>query len=238
MHNSEITLVMFPRHMGVASASPFCAKLELWLKLAGIPYVIQAQTMPMKSPKKKLPFVIIDGEAMGDSTLIIEHLTKTRNIDLDNGLTDKQRGVDQAIWGMCDERLYWYIVWDRWLGSGWPVISETFFKNVPGLIRPLIKKLARGGVKKSLWLQGTGRHTPEQILNMAERDIGALAAIIGDGPYVHGDQIRTIDAVVYAYVVNLTEIKLTTPMIETARAHANLVAYARRITEQYFPELI
>ena len=92
-------------------------------------------------------------------------------------------------------------------------------------------------IKKQLWAQGTGRHSPDEILGMAKRDIAALTAIVGDGPYVHGDQIRSIDAVVYAYVVNLTEFRIDTPMTEAARAHANLVAYARRITETYFPEL-
>lgn len=72
---------------------------------------------------------------------------------------------------------------------------------------------------------------------MATRDITAIAEIVGDGPYVHGDQIRSIDAAVFAFVSNLTVINMDTPMIRQARAHANLVAYAERITREYFPEL-
>lgn len=232
-----ITLVQFPRKLGVPNPSPFCVKLELWLKLAGIEYTVKEQVMPGSSPKKKIPYVIIDGAAMGDSTLIIEHLTKSRGIDPDNGLSARDRALDQAVWAMCDERLYWYCVHDRWLSDGWPVVAETFFGGIPLPLRPVIKFFAQRGVRKQLWDQGTGRHTPDEILAMARRDIDALAAIVGDGPYVHGDQMRSIDAVVYAFVVNLTEVELDTPVTEAARAHANLVAYARRITEQYFPEL-
>lgn len=231
MTGDKITLVQVRRALGVANASPFCVKLELWLKLAGIPYTVVEKKMPQKGPKKKFPYVIIDGTAMGDSTLIIEHLTRVRKIDLDAGLTDRERALDQTLWAMCDERLYWYMVWDRWLGAGWPVMSETAFGRMPWFIKPLVRR----AVAKQLWAQGTGRHSPDEILAMAKRDIAALAAIIGDGPYVHGETIRSVDAVVYAFVVNLTEVELDTPMIDAARAHANLVAYARRITERYFP---
>lgn len=234
MSNQDITLVQFPRRLGVPNPSPFCVKLELWLKLAGIPYTVDFKMMPNKGPKKKIPYIIENGKLIGDSTLIIEHLMKTRHIDIDAGLTDRERAFDLAVAGMCDERLYWYGVWDRWLGAGWPVISDAFFSGIPGIIRPLIKIAAQRGVRKQLWAQGTGRHSDAEILAMAKRDIAALSSIIGDGPYVHGEKIRSVDAVVYAYVVNLTLIELDTSMTEMARAHANLVAYARRITEQYF----
>jgi len=237
MSDSEITLVQFPRKLGVPNASPFCVKLELWLKIAGIAYTVENQMMPNKGPKKKIPYIIENGHAIGDSTLIIEHLSRTRNIDPDAGLSDRERAFDLAVSGMCDERLYWYGVWDRWLGAGWPVVSETFFGGMPGLVRPLIKIAVQRGIRKQLWAQGTGRHSADEILAMAKRDIAALAAIVGGGPYVHGDKIRSVDAAVYAYVVNMTLIELDTPMTEAARAHANLVAYARRITDEFFPEM-
>lgn len=236
MSTSEITLVQFPRHLGVPNASPFCVKLELWLKLAGIPYKNEFNEMPFKAPKKKIPYVIIDGQEMGDSTLVIERLSKERGIDLDEGLSDKDKALDQAIWAMADERTYWYGVYDRWLGPGWPVVSEAFFGAMPGLIRPIFTAFARRAVRKQLWEQGTGRHTPDEVLGMAKRDIDALAAIVGDGPYVHGDKISTIDTVVFSIVVNLTHVTVNTPMTQAARAHANLVAYAQRILDQYFPD--
>jgi glutathione S-transferase len=74
MSGNEITLVQFPRRLGVPNPSPFCVKLELWLKLAGIPYTVQYQVMPGKAPKKKIPYIVEGGRMMGDSTLIIEHL--------------------------------------------------------------------------------------------------------------------------------------------------------------------
>jgi hypothetical protein len=153
--------------------------------------------MPFKASKKKIPYVIIDGQEMGDSTLVIEHLAKTRGIDLDEGLSEKDKALDQAIWVMVDERTYRYGVYDRWLGAGWPVISEAFFGATPSLLRPVFRAFAARAVKKQLWEQGTGRHSADEVLEMAKRDIAALAAIVGYGPYVHGGKIRTIDTAVF-----------------------------------------
>ena len=148
--------------------------------------------MPFKAPKKKIPYVIIDGQEMGDSTLVIEHLAKTRGIDLDEGLSEKDKALDQAIWAMVDERTYWYGVYDRWLGAGWPVISEAFFGATPSLLRPVFRAFAARAVKKQLWEQGTGRHSADEILEMAKRDIAALAVIMGDGPYVQGGKFAQL----------------------------------------------
>jgi len=237
MNETPIKLYQFQERAGVPSASPFCAKLELWLKITGIPYESERVTMTNKAPKKKIPYVVIDGKAMGDSTLIINHLAQSRGISLDDGLTPIETARDQALQGMLEERLYWYMVYDRWLGDGWPFMSEKAFGHMSTPFRQIVKAIALRAVRRMLWVQGTARHTPGEIQSMAERDIAALAEIVGDGPYVHGAQMRAIDAVVYAFVYNLTLIKMDTPMIRAARTHANLVAYAERITREYFPEV-
>ena len=237
MTDKPIKLVQFPRALGVPNASPFCVKLELWLKLAGIAYEIEEQMMPGKAPKKKIPYVEIDGRQMGDSTLIIEHLTKTRNVTLDDRLSPAERGYDQALWAMLDERLYWYAVHDRWLGDGWPAVYKTFFGSMPLPVRLMVKTFAQRSVRKQLWNQGTGRHDAEDILAMAKRDIAAVADILGDQTYIHGDQIRSIDAVVYGTMVNLIQVEIDTPTTRAARTHANLVAYVQRITDRYFSDI-
>lgn len=238
MTKETVSIVQFPRKLGVPNASPFCVKLELWLKLADIPHAIEEQFDPSKGPKKKIPYAIIDGEKVGDSTLIIEHLARKFEFDIDAGLGEHERAMTRAIIAMCEERLYWCGVHDRWLGAGWPGVSEAFFGGMPAPIRMIAKKMARRAVRKQLWEQGTGRHTPEEVFAMATSDVSALAEIIGDGPYVFGDTLRLVDCVVYGMVVNLTHVQLDTPLTRAAREHANLVDYAERISREYFPDRV
>ncbi len=232
-----VTLVQFPRFFGVPNASPFCVKLELWLRLAGIDYTVEEKIMPTSAPKKKIPYIVENDAPMGDSNLIMEHLSRMRGVDLDQGLSDVERAQDRALWAMLDERLYWYIVFDRWLGEGWPQVERAFFGRMLPVVRPLMARFARRAVRRQLWEQGTGRHTEAEVSRMAHADIGTLATLVGEGPYIHGDTVRTIDAVAYAYAVNLTRIDLDTAMTRAARTHANLVAYVERITDTYFSDL-
>lgn len=236
MSDKPIKLVQFPRHLGIPNASPFCAKLELWLKLADIPHLIEEQVMPNSAPKKKIPWIMDQGQKIGDSTLIIEHLIKTRNVKLDEGLSPGELAADQATIALLEERIYWHMVYDRWEGGGWPEISAAFFTSIPTILQPLMRAFAKRMVKKQLWQQGTGRHSADDVYAMASRDLNALAGIVGDGPYVHGDKIRSVDTAVWGTLISLTQVNLDTPMTRAARSHDNLVAYADRITREYFPD--
>src|SRR5215204_1715227 len=71
---APVTLVQFAPVWG-RNVSPFSLKLEAWLRLADIPYEVRPARGLRKAPKGKLPYIVeADGSAVGDSTLIIEHL--------------------------------------------------------------------------------------------------------------------------------------------------------------------
>ena len=52
-----IKLFQFPRMFAIPNLSPFCCKLETWLRIAGIPYETVDTPDPRKGPKGKLPFI-------------------------------------------------------------------------------------------------------------------------------------------------------------------------------------
>ena len=66
-----ITLRQFPPALGLPNASPFCLKLELYLRMAGLPYRNRYTLELHRAPKGKLPWIDDDGIAMADSGLII-----------------------------------------------------------------------------------------------------------------------------------------------------------------------
>ena len=82
-NGTSIRLFQFPRMFSIPNLSPFCCKLETWLRIAGIPYEVVDTLEPRKAPKGKLPFIEDAGLRMGDTSLIIEHLVRTRGVDPD-----------------------------------------------------------------------------------------------------------------------------------------------------------
>ncbi|MBC7944174.1 MAG: glutathione S-transferase N-terminal domain-containing protein, partial [Burkholderiales bacterium] len=82
-----IKLYQFEPAFGLPNASPFCMKLETYLRMAGLPFEIAPNANIMKAPKGKMPYIEDNGRAIADSSLIIEYLRKTYGDRLDAKLT-------------------------------------------------------------------------------------------------------------------------------------------------------
>src|SRR4051812_22261677 len=111
---STIKLFQYPPAYGLAgSASPACMKLETWLRIAGVPYEPGAP-MTKQPPKGKMPFIEDEGVLIGDSTLIIEHLKRTRQVDPDRSLGPAERAIGLAFRRMLKENVYWLLIHIRY----------------------------------------------------------------------------------------------------------------------------
>ena len=52
-----IILWQMPPIWGLPNPSPFCMKLETWLRMSGLPYEAKAITGPPKSKSGKIPYI-------------------------------------------------------------------------------------------------------------------------------------------------------------------------------------
>lgn len=230
-----IRLYQFPPALGLPNASPFCLKLETWLRMAGIAYENVYTPNPRKGPKGKLPAIDDGGELIGDSGLIIDHLSRTRGVTLDDGLSAQDKAIALAWRRHFEEHLYWTVVYARWIDpAGWPATRSAFFKGLPWPIRAILPILARRGIRAQLHGQGVGRHAPEEIYRMGQDDVDALAAFLADKPYFMGNQPCSQDAVAYGFLANLVLVKLDNPIRQRALSHPNLLAYCERMKAQYW----
>ena len=230
-----ITLHQFQPLFGEPNASPFCMKLEAWLRLTGIPYRVAPVITLAESPKGKAPWITDgDGTVVSDSTLVIDHLKRTRGVDPDADLPAAHRVVGVALTAMLEERLYFAMLWSRWIpDEQWAVLAPAYFPGVPA---PVLEGL-REKVRQTLHAQGMGRHGAGEITALAERDIDALATLLGDKPWLFGDRPTGFDCAAYAFAANLLVPAFDTPLHRAARARPALAAYCARARAAWFPEL-
>src|SRR5262249_2796665 len=87
----------FPLMFDIPNLSPFCCKLESWLRIARVPYEVVDTPDPRKGPRRKLPFIEDGGTRIPDTSLIIRHLVKTRGVDPDARLTASQRTIAHLV---------------------------------------------------------------------------------------------------------------------------------------------
>ncbi len=233
-----ITLYQFEPAFGLPNASPFCLKLETWLRMAGLPYEAPRMTLSAmgRSPKGKLPYIVDEGKTIADSTFIIDYLTATYGVGLDGWLTAGQRAQALAFQRLMEENLYWAVVYSRWLSpDGWALTRAAFFANLPGPLRWIVPPLARRGMRKQLHGHGMGRHREADIYAIGQRDITALADFLGDKPYFLGETPCSLDATAYAFLANLLWVPVESPLKQHARQYPQLEAYCQRMRSRYYP---
>ncbi|MCA9715361.1 MAG: glutathione S-transferase family protein [Myxococcales bacterium] len=226
---------------GLPSPSPPCMKLEAWLRMTNIPYEVGGFDMT-RAPKRKVPYVDDDGALLGDSTFILEHLERTRDVHPDAHLSASARAVATAFRRMMKENTYFVTVHIRWAGDdSWARTRLAFADQFPSAL-PLEQRLGildslRPGMLAVLDAQGMGRHTPEEVCQIGQVDLTAVRDYLGDKPYMMGDRVSTVDATVFAHVDNILRSDVESPLIDWAREQSTLVAYCDRLRAAYFPEL-
>lgn len=232
-----IKLHQFAPAFGLPNASPFCMKLETWLRMAGLPYESVEDGNVIKAPKGKMPYIVDDdGTTVADSTLVIEHLTRRRGVALDAWLTPAQRAQALAMQRLIEEHLYWVTLYLRWMTpEGWPKVRQAFFGTLPTPLKQIVPPLARRGMKAELHGHGMGRHSMEQIVAFGCQDVEAIADFLGDQPFMMGAQPSTLDAVAHAFLANLLWAPFDTPVQGHARTRPTLEAYCQRMRARYWP---
>lgn len=232
-----ITLYQFNDSWGL-QPSPFCLKMGTWLRLSGLPYQVRRTVALSKAPTGKLPYIVTeDGQAIGDSGLIVDHLTRTAGVAIDDGLSDESLAVATAITRLAEDHLYFIGLYFRWVDdAGWAVVKPAFFGAMPPPLRAIIPAMLRRGVRRMLWKQGLGRHGRDTLAEMARTDLNALATVLGDKPFLLGDQPRTVDAVLYGQLANIAYPPVESPLKEALLEFPPLVAYCDRIRTQFWSD--
>lgn len=221
----------------MGNLSPFCIKLETYLRITEIPYQLGKLTRT-GAPRGKVPYVRLDGKVMGDSQLVIEALERRLVAEgrpaLDGGLSPRDAALARIARRAIEEGFYFNLVYLRWeIDDGFAAVRDEFKKLVPGFVAALIRRQMR----KKLDGQGTGRHSHDEVMAIGAADFDAIAELLGDRPYLFGDAPRVIDCTLYAFLDSVLGFSVDSPIKARVGAHANLVAYRARIRERWWRDL-
>ena len=232
---STLKVYHLPGAWGLPTVSPFCLKLDAWLRMTGIPHESITAATPFAGPKGKAPWIEEDGQKIGDSTFIIAHLMQRHGVDPDARLTPAQRGMAVAIQRLIDENLYWTMVHDRWMNdANWQQFRDVVLGGLAVPLRRVLGPIARRGVKKQLEGHGIGIHSAAEIAAIGRRDVNALSDILGASEWFFGDTPSTIDAVAYAQLVNIWRAPFESEVRRAIGQTPNLVAFIDRFAARYY----
>jgi glutathione S-transferase len=229
MH-AMLTLYSYPEMFGVADNNGYGLKVFAFLKLAGVPFVHEHIFDASAAPRGQLPYIVDDGETIGDSETIIGHLTEKYRLTIDAGLSPAERMTDHLVTRMFDD-LYWVMSYSRWKDDRYfPAFRDAFIAQHSQIDAAGPEK-ARAYNAQRYHFQGIGRYAPDQAYARGLADLQVLAELIPATGYVHGPKPTSIDAGIYGFVANIHFFPIETPLKAFVSAHPNLVRHCEDIHE-------
>lgn len=215
-----ITVHQFPPGCGLpVSFSPFCAKLEAYLRLTGRAYTTVAAD-PRKSPNKALPYATLpDGSVLADSGAIIARL-EAEGPALGTG--DAARELQEAA----EVALYHACLHARFTDpEGWREQRKNFEPFIPWLVRPVVMRAIRSSqIKKAAAHGFSGPGDYGKAIDVARR----IATALGDRPFLAGDRPAVADCAVWAQVTANAYTPVPNPLRAAVRESSTLTAYIER----------
>ena len=223
-----LTLYSYPTLFGVADNNAYGLKVYAFLRLAGVPFTHEHIFDATNAPRGQLPYIVDDGETVGDSETIIAYVTRKYGVTLDAALTAVQRATNLMVTRMLDD-LYWVMSYSRWKDERyWPAFRDALKREHPNLTDEGLMKAKEYNAQR-YHFQGIGRYQPDAAMARGLADLAVLANLIPASGFMHSDAPTSIDAGIYGFIANIHFYEIETPLKQFVDTHDNMVRHCRAI---------
>ncbi|MGH7121806.1 MAG: glutathione S-transferase C-terminal domain-containing protein [Acetobacteraceae bacterium] len=223
-----ITLYSYPTLFGVADNNGYGLKVFAFLRLTGLSFAHEHIFDASAAPRGQLPYIVDDGETIGDSETIIAHLIGKYRLTIDAALSERERDLSLLVTRLLDD-LYWVMSYSRWQDERfWPAFRAALLSEHPNLTEEGLAK-AREFNFRRYHFQGIGRYAPATAYARGLADLGVLADLVPASGYVHGAQPTSVDAGIYGFSANIHFYDIATPLKQFVSSHENLVRHCTAI---------
>ncbi len=229
-----IVLYQFPGAYGLRSLSPFCTKVETYLRLTRTPYQSRVGS-PIRAPRGKLPYASLGEQWLPDSQRIIDTLERSIPQPLDGELDAATKARAHVVRRMVEEHLYFAIVTMRWCDDEiWAGgYRRAIARCVPAVARPFLPWILRRKVRAMLHGQGLGRLDSAELGAAARADLAALQQGLGQHRFLLGERLTSLDCSAYAMLKHIQSTPAPDHPVRAALgAHPALLDYLTRIDER------
>ena len=225
-----VTLYSYPRLFGVADNNGYGLKVYAFMRLAGVPFRQEHIVDASSAPRGQLPYIVHDGESIGDSETIIAYLAQRFGLTIDSALSTRERDHDLLITRMLDD-LYWVMSYSRWQDERyWPAFRDALLRERPELrVEDLLK--ARAFNFQRYHFQGVGRYPPDMAYARGLADLRVVANMLPSDGYAHGPRPTSLDAAIYGFIANIYFYDIDTPLKKFVVSQPNIVRHCVAVHE-------
>ena len=191
------------------------------------------------APRNLIPFIELDGETIGDSSIIIDRLKTIYDDPLnDERLSESERALGTLVKSVCEHELFYIMIYGRWVDGNAEPFARFLMRDLPEEQVSMAIEAAKETVIEGM-LHGyrIGRYDIEFVRSALRDKLDALSHFLGDRSYLFGDSPSTADAGLYSILASFIHFPIANSHVQIAREYESLVSYCDRIKDDlYSPE--
>uniref|UniRef100_A0A7I4YBP3 GST C-terminal domain-containing protein n=1 Tax=Haemonchus contortus TaxID=6289 RepID=A0A7I4YBP3_HAECO len=193
-----VYLYQFPRIKTIPNLSPYCLKVETFLKINKIPY----EVCPLKMGRSRyglLPFIELNGEHIADSEVIIDRFkdhfkVKPLASPIDEGIA---RTIEKTVQHHTAPVVYRFkMVEDPNDGFCSTVLQVI---GCPAVLQSLVLPLAAWFMRVSRRIAAAiGQFPIEEFKNFLRKDLDTYRDLLGGKKFLFGDEVTSADCALFS----------------------------------------
>ncbi|EFO25976.2 cadmium-inducible lysosomal protein CDR-5 [Loa loa] len=229
-----IYLYQFSRASSSPNISPFCFKIETWLRAKELKHELRSY-WDFQPWERYFPFVELNGKKISDSQVIMEQLQKHFNLSDELGGVDI--GVARAIDQMIERSTHYLLLYF--------IFVENLPKFLQGLESSLIKRwFIRGTispfhskVRRIFMDLGLSKCSRNDLINMLQKDIAAIDVILDDKKFLFGVKPTASDFTVFGHLAASYYLPFRQPISDILDDnYPRVKRLIERMRQHYYPE--
>lgn len=233
-----VHVFVHPRWSHGPNFFPHCVKVETFLRLAKIPYVVHFTNDVDMSPNGRLPFIVHNGTVLADGEFIIQYLTEQYGVSMDDKLTEQEHARGLMVRRMVETSINYGL--NRTTFVDYPRYMADMFSKEYALEPVMANVLVRGmrnATIRVLNAVGYGDLSQEQYEMEFLRDMQSLEAFLQSRPYLFGNSPSSYDCSVYAWLQVAGEMGPNGSALSFLTSSRTMRDYINRMTRLAFPDI-
>jgi len=206
----SLTLDQYPSvpHLNLLNVSPFCLKVEVYLRLRGFDFQTRTFFNPWRSRTGRFPRLWVQEKEVTDSFQILQLLEgKFPSGALDRSLDAQQLRQSFLLQRIFDLDFYRILLFHRW-------IDETGFSSLQKHFMPLFPKgtgrvalpILRTAIRSEARELGILDWSQAEIFRHGREILNHVANAFSSEPFLFGKKPCTVDCVAYSFLSSLEKV--------------------------------
>jgi len=232
-----VVLHQFPRAKKAPNISPYCLKLETFLRVHKINYIVEEDNA-LNGPTKQAPWITFNGVNHGDSQGCIDLLAEKFNVDVNPGMSDEDKAVYESFRALIEDRLIPMMALERffWLKcDDFKELTPPIFPSmIPSFMHNFVWNHIGKGTKKT---SPFGKLTHEELASKSLKVMKSLSQFLGSKRFFFGDQMTLLDIIVHGFTTQVYYMSPDSSKIkQNYETLQNMVDHCKTVKEVVYPD--